>query len=251
MLPAPAALVIAHPGHELRLHHWLEVAHPRVFVLTDGSGSGGSRIHSTIEILRTNGCAAGSILGAFTDREIYRALLDGDVDRTVAMTLQLADDLLEHGIRSVVTDAFETYNPTHDLASVVTRLAAERAGLARVYEYAVTEIPFSDGETLELDDAALSRKIAAAQGCAELQLEVRSLIERIGLDALRREVFRPIATAIALPGLPSKPFYETHGEQRVAAGQYGTVIRYEEHFRPFVETLRAAVKAMPLLAWRS
>lgn len=35
---ARAGLMIAHPGHELLVHGWLEVAHPRVFVLTDGSG---------------------------------------------------------------------------------------------------------------------------------------------------------------------------------------------------------------------
>lgn len=31
-----AALVVAHPGHELRVYGWLEQARPRVFVLTDG-----------------------------------------------------------------------------------------------------------------------------------------------------------------------------------------------------------------------
>ena len=40
-----------------------------------------------------------------------------------------------------------------------------------------------------------------------------------------------------------KPFYETHGEKRVAAGHYREVIRYEQHFRPFVEKLIAAVQS--------
>ena len=31
-----AALVIAHPGHELRIHHWLERVKPRVFVQNQG-----------------------------------------------------------------------------------------------------------------------------------------------------------------------------------------------------------------------
>jgi hypothetical protein len=31
-----AALVVAHPGHELRVFHWLRLARPCVFVLTDG-----------------------------------------------------------------------------------------------------------------------------------------------------------------------------------------------------------------------
>ena len=35
---ACTALVIGHPGHELLVHGWLEVARPIVFVFTDGSG---------------------------------------------------------------------------------------------------------------------------------------------------------------------------------------------------------------------
>lgn len=248
MPPSPAALVLAHPGHELRLHHWLEMTRPLVFVITDGSGSGRSRINSTIEVLEASGCTAGSIMGAVTDREIYRMLLSGDVDPVAAMTFALADSLIEHDIRSVVADAFEWYNPTHDLCSAVASLAAERAtratgrSIAR-YEYAVTEASSDDGETLELDEAAVARKIAAARRCQALSFEVESLIARIGVDALRREVLRPAAAAVERSKPASKPFYETHGEQRVAAGRYETVIRYEQHFRPFVETLTASVRA--------
>ena len=36
-------LFVAHPGHELCVHGWLEIARPKVFVLTDGSGRSGRR----------------------------------------------------------------------------------------------------------------------------------------------------------------------------------------------------------------
>jgi hypothetical protein len=250
MIPLPAALVAAHPGHELLLHRWLELARPRVFVITDGSGSGRSRIDSTLEILGATDCAAGSIMAAFTDREIYRLLLNGDVDPVLAMTLELADSFVEHGIRSVVADAFELYNPTHDLCSFVASLAAKRAsiatgrGIAR-HDYAVTEAPSGEGETIVLDDAAFARKLAAADRCEQLKLEVDGLIARIGVNALRREVLRPVSSAVGLTKPAATPFYEVHGEKRVASGQYTTVIRYEQHFRPFVEKLIAAVQAAP------
>ncbi len=35
-LPTPAASVVAHPGHEVRIHGWLERESPHVFILTDG-----------------------------------------------------------------------------------------------------------------------------------------------------------------------------------------------------------------------
>jgi hypothetical protein len=248
MIPSPAALVVAHPGHELRLYHWLETAKPLVFVITDGSGSGRSRIDSTTKLLGTIGCGTGSIMAAFTDREVYQMMLNGCVDPVVAMTLDLAESLIEHGIRSLVADACEWYNPTHDLCAAMASLAAERASLATGrtiarYEYAVTEAPSGDGELLELDEAAMSRKTAAAYRYQVLSHEVENLIARIGVNALRREVLRPVAPGVAPSKPASKPFYETHGETRVAAGQYSTVIRHEQHFRPFVEKLIAAVRA--------
>jgi hypothetical protein len=55
-LEEPAALVIAHPGHEARLRGWVERARPRVFVVTDGSGRGGvSRIGETARALKETG----------------------------------------------------------------------------------------------------------------------------------------------------------------------------------------------------
>src|SRR6185295_9815242 len=113
MVPSPAALVIAHPGHELRLYHWLELAKPLVFVITDGSGAGSSRIDSTREVLDATRCTAGSIMASFTDREIYQSFVSGNVDRVAAMTVAIAHSLIEHEIVSVVADAFEFYNPTH------------------------------------------------------------------------------------------------------------------------------------------
>ena len=56
-----AVLVIGHPGHELRVFHWLEMLRPVVFVLTDGSGgSGYSRLPSTTRILDQVGASRGS-----------------------------------------------------------------------------------------------------------------------------------------------------------------------------------------------
>src|SRR5438552_2179679 len=75
-----AALVIAHPGHELRVHAWVELAQPLAFVLTDGSGhTGQSRLASTSRLLERTGAAPGGIYGRLTDRALYPAILGGDV----------------------------------------------------------------------------------------------------------------------------------------------------------------------------
>ena len=78
LLGRPAALVVAHPGHELRVHGWLEKARPQVFVLTDGSGpTGSSRLRSTTRVLDRAGATAGCIYGRLADRVFYQALLAG------------------------------------------------------------------------------------------------------------------------------------------------------------------------------
>ncbi|MSQ47696.1 MAG: hypothetical protein EXR78_04785 [Deltaproteobacteria bacterium] len=59
----PAALVIAHPGHELRLHGWLQHARPWVSVLTDGSGHADhSRLDSTTTLLHDVGARLAEVV---------------------------------------------------------------------------------------------------------------------------------------------------------------------------------------------
>lgn len=65
------ALIVGHPGHELRLFRWLETARPMVCVLTDGSGSGQSRIASSFELIQATGSSAGPVMGAFTDQRLH------------------------------------------------------------------------------------------------------------------------------------------------------------------------------------
>ena len=89
-----AALVVAHPGHELRVYNWVSLVQPRVFVLTDGSSCfHTSRLHRTTSILNSLGARPGSIYGRLTDAEMYSAILDGDIDLFVGIADELARSL--------------------------------------------------------------------------------------------------------------------------------------------------------------
>ena len=80
-LSVPSALVIAHPGHELRVHGWMCRAQPSTFILTDGSGrSGKARIEPTSKILREAGATPGSLYGRLTDRDAYQLVLNRQFD---------------------------------------------------------------------------------------------------------------------------------------------------------------------------
>src|ERR1700726_1117013 len=106
-----SALLIAHPGHELRVFHWLEIARPLVCVLTDGSGhTNHSRLPSTTQILDGTGSKAGPVCGRVTDPEIYAAILKGDFQVFVEVMRQLAQSFIEQNIEYVGHDAIEGYN---------------------------------------------------------------------------------------------------------------------------------------------
>jgi hypothetical protein len=241
-----AALIVAHPGHELALAGWLAMSQPTVFVITDGSGQlSRPRLHSTTKVLLRAGARPGSIYGHLSDTEAYAAMLERDVDLFLRMTIELADWMWLDGIDYVVGDSAEGYNPTHDVCRMIVGGAAELASRLRGrpvgnYEYVVTGprlacIAGRCGGTikLELNDDALGRKVEAALGYPELAGEVESAIRRDGVESFRHECFHPVDNRASwIPEGTGRPYYEKHGLSKVAAGKYDRSVRYAEHILP-------------------
>jgi len=240
-----ATLVVAHPGHELRVHHWLEVARPTVFVLTDGSGAvGRSRLASTTALLAKCGASPGRIYGRFTDRALYAAIIRGDAALFAALAVELAEALCIEETTYVAGDASEGYHPGHDLCHVLVQAAVALAGRAgqrtRAFDFPLVGSPdageiASETVSLALDDAALGRKIAASRAYAELEGEVDRALDAHGIEAFRVERLRPVGGEIERA---SPPYYERYGEQQVARGRYAEVLRYREHVAPLVLATR-------------
>ncbi|HEY6366924.1 MAG TPA: hypothetical protein VI585_19260 [Candidatus Binatia bacterium] len=254
---ARAALVIAHPGHELRVHRWLEVARPLVFVLTDGSGrSGLSRLNSTTKILSQAGAQVGSIFGRFTDAETYTAILQTDFGRFTDVAIELAENFRQKGVEYVAGDASEGYNPAHDLCRLVLNAAVKLVNRhtgkhLRNFDFPLTGRPdnchhklLKDAIRLDLDDSAFARKVTIAQSYPELLQEVASTVSENGIDAFRRECLRPVCELEERYILEGRPFYERYGERQVAAGVYSKVLRYRQHMFPLAEALQRHVERM-------
>jgi hypothetical protein len=247
-IPTRMSFVMAHPGHELRVHHWLEVARPVVHVLTDGSGSlGRSRLSSTRGILNATGARPGLLFGRFTDRDLYSLLLDRRWDVFCDEVRSLARALEEDGSDAVVGDAIEGFNPGHDVArlllnTAVTLLRARGRAVANL-EFEVEGPPApcaADAAEwrLDLDEDALARKVKAARGYAEMTGEVEEALARHGEAPFRCECLRPApASAKALERLTQPPRYEAFGEARVEARVYRRVIRLDEHVLPLAHAL--------------
>lgn len=252
MNPSKAALIIAHPGHELRVHGWLEQARPEVFVLTDGSGHQGvPRLASTAEVLRRAGARPGAVFGRFTDRAIYRIILERELDALSATVRELAGALAAGGVETVVCDAAEGFNPGHDLCrmlagAAITLARRELAHPVVCRDFLLDGRPDGGAEELAagalrlvLDDEALGRKLDAARSYPEMRYEVERNLAEHGEAAFRTECLRaadPEAEAERLVDDP--PYYETYGERQVAAGHYDRVLRFREHFLPVAGALR-------------
>ncbi len=245
--PSRTALVVAHPGHELRVHRWLEMTRPVVFVLTDGSGQHGiSRLDSTTSLLARVGATPGSIYGRLSDRELYRAILAGDLGLFTALVDELAQGLA--GVDVVAGDAVEGYNPGHDVCRLLLNAALlrlEERQKPASFEFplvgAPDDCPAEDlgaALRLELDEKSLRRKLAAARAYPELAGEVDAAFAAHGTAPFRIECLRPMRYELDISDrFTHPPFYEIHGEKRVAEGHYCEVIRFHEHLAPLAAGL--------------
>jgi len=187
---ARAALIIAHPSHELLVHGWLERTRPCVFVLTNGSGrSGRPRLDSTTKVLDKAGAAQGSIYGGLTDLQVYNAILSGDVKLFLGLAEELAEALVREQVGYVAGDAYEGYNSAHDVWRLVIGVAVEMAnrhGGQRIgnFDFALLGRPGECPESVRvssiwthLDENGFSRKLEAVSGYnPKLAAEVDALL---------------------------------------------------------------------------
>jgi hypothetical protein len=242
-----AALVVAHPGHELRVYEWFRLARPLSFVLTDGSGrTGKSRLPATTTLLQVNQARSGSIYGRMTDEAVYAALIEGEIDLFINIAEELAQALVRDEIDYVVGDAAEGYNPGHDICRYIINAAvnktAEHEG-RRIFNFDVLLNESSDHDLaktngdiwLELDEVSAARKLAAVRSYIEVADEVDRILSRDGLEAIRTERLRQTSPLSSISS--ATPYYESHGQRRVDEGHYHQVVRYQEHVRPIADAL--------------
>ena len=245
------ALIVGHPGHELKVFGWLATVKPCVYLITDGSGRHGvPRTNSTKTLINGVGAKPGEIFGGIADAGVYRAILEQNFKLFLDLVDRLADSFLRHGIDSVAGDAAEGFNPTHDLCRTIINAAvlmAERRSGRTInnFEFCLTEWESNCPEQehgsrclhFNLDDNLLSQKLSAAEAYVELRNEVHKAIAIRGQEYFRLECLRQVTSADSLLFPATTPLYESWGEKRVAEGEYRSVIRFEKHVLPIVKAV--------------
>lgn len=227
----------------------MELARPLVFVLTDGSGhTGQSRLVSTMRVLDGTGARKSEVFGRFTDPGIYAAMLDDRGEMLVNLMCELSRILVTEGIDYIAHDAVEGYNPSHDLcwhlACTAARLARKSGREISNFDFLLTGRPDecpaearNGAVQVALDDAALARKLAAAEAYPELKAEVDGARRSYGNAPFAVEWLRPVTGAPDLSDSDEAPFYERYGESRRAQGRFANVIRKNAHVLPIARML--------------
>lgn len=232
-------LLLAHPGHELRIHHWVELNKPLVFFLTDGSGSKEkSRTHYSREIIEKTGSAAGTIFGDISDRLWYEALARHDYGFFAAVLASIESDIGEHHSYTIVADARDGYNPIHDLASAIgailqKRLSARGKPVELLFSAATVGGKGDLVCELVLDGEARARKLAAVARYLPLADEAGSILKQYPAAMDREALISQVTDWYKL----KNPQWEEIGRERVAAGIYESCLTYEDHFLPVVSKM--------------
>jgi hypothetical protein len=247
------ALIIGHPGHELRVWGWMSKAQPLVVVLTDGSGHQEQpRLESSLDLFKRYKAIPSNLSGLVSDKEIYQSILTKNFNFFLQWSDLLAEALIKADIHSVVGDMIEGYNPTHDLCRIMidraVKIANKQNKVIKNYEFPLNGSPLptilpSEYLRIDLSPSELASKLADVHAYAELAggallSEVKDLSQRYGDSIWGQEFLLPAKSEQQLAQFDKeKPFYETYGEKQVAQGHYQQVIRYHEHIAPIINLL--------------
>jgi len=246
------ALAVAHPGHELRLTHWISAARPATFILTAGAryGEDRARVAASARLAAELGSGRGELFGDHLDRDVYGWIMQGEAARFIALATALAASFVARRTELVVTDAWQLYNPVHDLWHLTVRAAAALAQrrMARpvtCLDYAVVPAamalrgPGPLRHHLALTPDQATRKLELAASFPEIADDVEEIVRVAGPGFLALETLHAVQPlAVLVPVAGEKPAYEMFGEQRVADGRYHEVLRWS-HMAPIVAALGA------------
>lgn len=245
-------LVLAHPGHELRIFGLLEKFKPVTHLLTQGSRSSTfSRITHSNHLLSEVGATPGDLWGAIDDRGFYQKVMTREIEPFHRWIDTLRDSFVtsaRHMPLYVVIDGFQFYNVAHDLTHLMARIAIleARALGADICCMTFETVPSDWGASakylrvatqLRLSDREFAVKLAWIDKMPDLAEEALNIIAHEGVASLQTEIlFHPPELDFILARPDFVTPYEIFGHQRVTQGLYKTVLT-TQHVSQIVDLL--------------
>lgn len=244
------ALIMAHPGHELRVFKFLSEYKPRVYLMTDGSGSKqASRVDSTLKILQASGATVAIDIAHVPDKQIYQELMTLSVERHVHWMISVLNELKLHQIDFIIGDACEGFSPTHDLCRYSINMIASEINNSwpiKNYDFLLDSILYNDNQddiSLVLNVGEFDAKQTAAYDYQELGLELNNAIQKYGNEPFKKEIIRKVVNdEPKIKWNSTYPYYEQFGREQIAKGLYRELITFNDHVLPFTEAAEALFK---------
>ncbi len=244
--------LFAHPGHELAVLNTLSQLKPIIHVLTNGGGRHNrSRISYTDNVIEQIGAVRGKILGRLSDLEAYNLFKYQSTDQVIDLAEEAINYFSQHQKICILSDAFEGYNPTHDLAATISQQAVyqlRKMGrevihlsfspiLASKKDLAPTS--YNRGATLAknpINCYQLDKKIRIVEKYTPLQAEIESLC--INFDhSYETLLWHQDDDEIDYPSIDWHPFWEKYSQDKVRQGHYTESLNYKNNFFPILENL--------------
>lgn len=209
------ALCIAHPGHELRLHGFLEKASPFVFIFTDGSDRSQKdlmidSIRVVDKCMKLGKKLSLAFLKSDASKKVFKIsdhsaeegkqhLKDVDVYKEIVnqnpslfqffIVDTMVKNLIKYKIDYLICDASEGTNVCHEMMNIMSDLAIklvkkQTGREIEKYDFAIDK-PFNEKLNdrcirIDLDEAAVNRKL---DSILKFPLALTDLKPNVSLDA--------------------------------------------------------------------
>lgn len=174
------ALLIAHPGDELKLFGFINQAKPYLFILTDGSGrTRPATLNDTWRILNSIFPESGDIFYMMTQQDkekhgyinnylLYQEILNKQESFFAVYINQIVYNLSEKNIDYLVVNSREEYNPINELCRIMAEIAVKLVERGKgkkimLYEFPVIK-PYNEGINdgcirINLDEELMKKKL--------------------------------------------------------------------------------------------
>lgn len=254
----PTAMVFAHGNHELFVAGLIQLYQPHILYLTCGSHPENDWTEPQArESLQSLGFEGLVTFLPVTEREIYQRMLAGDAIWFAEIRDRIGSWLSQVQPEVVFADAFEWYNPVHDLCPLLVDAAIETGEIVslsnpRRYDLPLgfqttpqqrTSVPDDpDFFTLKylLSEQQSQRKRDVLTNLATIDASVREATSKWKRERLELEIYRPVPPErdyrIAPPRDAWKT-YDDHGLDNVRHGRYQQAILFHKHYAPLAEAL--------------
>jgi hypothetical protein len=253
-----SVLIMAHPGHELLCHGWLESAKPKVYCLASGGGSSKiGRKQRSIDLIEATGSSTSACFGQWSDWEVYNFMLSLDCQPLVEWIRLIQADLSQMSTEvMMIGDMLEGYSPAHDLCRHAINCIAELRSIPPQCNLSIPlngkpsphPLPgFPVGFCHSCDGETTRRKIEVATRFYDLKEEVEERIKHTPIHFFSNEFFyQTDRLPYRAYDSDKAPYYETYGRMRVAEGKFHQAIGFEANIKPMILKLRNALDLPPI-----